>query len=81
MKLYLLTQMGNYENYDFYDSIVVCAENENDAKTIRPDGENFVDGNNDYNWAKSLQDIDCEEIGIANKNQKRGVIITSFNAG
>ena len=32
-------------------------------------------------WALCSTSISCKEIGEANENQVRGVIITSFNAG
>lgn len=80
MKLYLLKQNEN-NSYDTYDSCVVCAENEADAKTISPDGGAFEEGARWSNWATRKEAITCEEIGEANANQKRGVIIASFNDG
>jgi len=80
MKLYLLEQNQN-GRYDTYDSCVVCAENEADAKTIHPSGYPFVEGNPSSSWAINSDSISCEEIGEANENQQRGVIIASFNAG
>ena len=35
MKIYKISQKVN-NNYDTYDSAIVCAENEEDAKTIYP---------------------------------------------
>lgn len=32
-------------------------------------------------WAKKASSITCEEIGTANENQKKGIILSSFNAG
>lgn len=82
MKLYLLSQNDN-DNYDTYDSCLVCAENEEDAITITPDGDTFIENCYNYNggWAKKLSSITCVEIGEANERQTRGVIISSFNAG
>ena len=81
MKLYLLSQNDN-NDYDTYDSCVVCAENEEDAKTIAPNGSVYTVPTKRYsNWALSKETILCEEIGEANKSQIRGVIIASFNAG
>ena len=74
MKLYLLTQSVN----NGYDSCIVCAKNEADAKTITPDGKELTSMFSD--WAKP-EDVTCEEIGTANKAQVRGVILASFNAG
>ena len=81
MKIYLLSQ-NQYSSYDTYDSCVVCAESEEDAKTIHPDGSNFSEKDDWMHcWANSLEDIRCQEIGIANDKQIRGVICASFNAG
>ncbi len=37
MKIYLLSQNDNC-GYNTYDSMVVCADSEDDAKMIMPDG-------------------------------------------
>jgi len=80
MKLYLLKQNDN-NNYDTYDSCLVCAENEADARTIDPNGNEFKEGGRYGEWALSKDSITCEEIGEANDKQERGVVIASFNAG
>jgi hypothetical protein len=80
MKLYLLKQNDN-NNYDTYDSCLVCAENEADARTIDPNGNEFKEGARYNEWALSKDSITCEEIGEANDKQERGVVIASFNAG
>jgi hypothetical protein len=79
MKLYLLSQ-GYNDGYDTYDSILVCAEDEDDAKTINPDGTPFVERKMST-WTDTIDQITCKEIGEANDKQTRGVIIASFNAG
>lgn len=80
MKIYLLRQTYN-NALDTYDSCVVCAKNEEDAKTIAPDGSVFVENKKWTDWAKLFSQITCEEIGEANSNQVRGVILASYNAG
>lgn len=81
MKLFLLTQTDN-NNYDTYDSCVVCAENEDEAKNITPCGEPFEPSDRFNPWARSLEGIICEYIGEASEGIKKGtVIISSFNAG
>ena len=80
MKLYLLTQDDNVD-YDTYHSCVLCAESPEDAITICPDGQQFVENKLYSGWAKSSKSITCTEIGIANENQKRGAIVSSYNAG
>jgi hypothetical protein len=79
MKLYLLKQTDN-DDWDTYDSCLVCAENEEDARTIAPNGKVFKENETLGIWAKSAESITCEEIGEANDKQERGVIIASFNA-
>lgn len=77
MKLYYLWQDEN-NDYDTYDSCVVCAESEEEAKKIHPDG----DGNfKRCTWASCPENVKCELIGIATDNVEKGVVIASFNAG
>lgn len=85
LKLYLLTQNDN-NGYDTYDSCIVCAKDEKEAKTISPEGGIFVEtsgkrGSWRTSWALRSSSITCEEIGTANGDQKKGVILSSFNAG
>ena len=50
MNLYLLTQTVN-RGYDTFDSCVVCAPNEDQAKTIHPYGDrHYVEG---AGWVRS----------------------------
>ena len=50
MKLWLLEQTKN-NDYDTYDSCVVVAEKEGDAKSIHPDGKSrYRKGYYDYNY-------------------------------
>lgn len=94
MKLFKISQNKN-NRYDTYDSAVVCAENEEDAKTIHPDGK-ANDASTDpaiYRRGRSfdspdfiddwtgLSDIEVEYIGEAKEGLERGVVVASFNAG
>lgn len=75
LKLYLLSQDEN-SDYDTYDSMVVCAENELEARNIHPDGNwGYV------TWARSPLNVKCELIGKADLMQEKGIICASFNAG
>lgn len=82
MKIYLLTQNQN-TGYDTYDSIIVMAESEEDAKTIGPNNDVFPPVKKDFYsaWADTIDGITCEEIGIAKEGETRGVVLASFNAG
>ena len=79
--LYLLS--GQCNDYDTFDSCVVCAYSEEEAKLIRPDGESWDDLSNPCykSWDHSIDDIHVETIGLANANVEIGIVISSFNAG
>lgn len=86
MNLYKLSQSTN-NDYDTYDSCVVCAENEHEAKTIHPSSfakEDWflrVDEWRSNTWATCLEDVKCELIGVSSENIKPGLVLASFNAG
>lgn len=82
MNLYLLSQEEN-NDYDTYDSCVVCAKSKADAIKIGPDGKPLEEElSGSWNvWALTKEGVKCELIGKANSKQKRGVILASFNAG
>lgn len=80
MKLYLLTQ-NSVTWYDTYDSLIVCAKNEEEAKKIRPDKLQRT-GNLIFSWwARKIEDVQCKEIWTASKWIKEWLILESFNAG
>ena len=70
-KLYKIWQDKN-NNYDTFDSAIVCAENEEEARNTKL-------GNN-YSWVKP-EDVHVEEIGIAKDDVEKGIVLASFNAG
>ena len=77
-KIFLLTQTEN-KNYNTFDSCVVVALNEEDAKTLYFNEKEFEGFST---WAKEIcfyNKIECIEIGIAYDQQKRGVICSSFS--
>lgn len=79
MKIFYVSQKqypGAYS--EEYSGMVVIANDEDDAKSITPDGEPFGKWNN---WVKDVADLDCTELGEANSAQKRGVIISEFLGG
>lgn len=96
LSFYLLTQTEN-EGYDTYDSCVVCAESEDEAKRIFPDEyciwneskcgwvwKNPVDHDAECrvtDWATRLESVHCKLIGTAAQGIEKGVVIASFNAG
>ena len=80
MNLYLLNQSQN-TGYDTFDSCVVAAKNEEDAKTILPGVGDEWEKYWSTGWAKSPEHVSAKLIGTAIKGTERGVICASFNAG
>lgn len=82
MNLYRIWQTVNIA-YDTYDSAVVCAENEEKAKFIHPEGldENWDGKDEDFSSWCSINDVQCEEIGQAKDGTLPGIIVSSYNAG
>lgn len=73
MKLFLLSQNHN-NGYYTYDSIVVAAHSEEDARLMTPTGSSR------YNWCDP-QYVEVQYIGEAAPDIESGVILGSFNAG
>jgi hypothetical protein len=86
LNLYLISQSAN-NDYDTYDAAVVCAENEDDAKSIHPGNYKeevpLGDGTRDadYGTWTCRENVRAELIGAALNNAERGVVLASFNAG
>lgn len=76
MKLYEIHQSVN-NSYDTYDSAIVCAENEEEAKAIHPSG---IDSCSLNCWC-GIKDIKVDYIGEAKEGLQKGVVCASFNAG
>ena len=81
MKLWLISQNKN-NGYDTYDSAVVAAETEAEARLIHPSGDEW-DGKSDgiYDSWVDATEVAVYLIGEAIEGQKAGVICASFNAG
>lgn len=73
MNLYLITQEVN-NNYDTYDSAVVAAETEDEARAIHPSSLS-----DEETWAP-IEHVVVKLIGVAAPGIE-GVICASFNAG
>lgn len=76
MNLYLITQK-QITGYDTYDSSIVAAESEEEAKTIHASGGRW----DEYTWCDCAAHVQAELVGLANPETKSGVILSSFNAG
>lgn len=89
MNLYLI-QQDVHNDYDTYDSAVVCADNEEEARRTHPDGRyDYAEPGGADNekaearwgtWAKK-EYVKVQFIGLADVKIGRGVVISSFNAG
>lgn len=95
MKLYLISQT-EHNDYDTYDSAVVCAPNEETAAAINPangkliiwemekaDWSDAEDWENaiSLKWCSSRAAVNVKYIGEAASDIEQGVICVSFNAG
>ena len=84
MKLYKLTQEVN-NDYDTYNSCVVAAKNEDEARLIHPDEWPDVKKVDNWAmfsvWAYKPDQVAVEYLGTAKPGTKKGVILASFNAG
>jgi hypothetical protein len=84
VNLYLISQDEN-NDYDTYDSAIVCARSEKVAREIHPNTSVtekwYGDGTPNYSWASHPSNVKVELIGIAMKGIKKGVVLASFNAG
>ena len=96
MNIYKLTTNADTDSYDYYDSAIVVASNEDEARSVHPsarpdikviDGKWFLvfQSGHKYletSWAISPDLVNAELIGVADsKYDKPQVICASFNAG
>jgi len=94
MKLYLISQNVN-NGYDTFDSAVVAAESEQEARETFPDNNSEwrtyeldedgfwvdEDGENPMEWAENASQVSVKYLGEAAEGTQSGVILASFNAG
>ena len=82
MNLYLISQNTN-NDYDTYDSAVVCAASEAEARNMTlPYGKRRDWEKNDCSWVNWPDQVIVELIGTADPSRKEaGVVCASFNAG
>jgi hypothetical protein len=77
VKLWLISQTTN-NDYDTYDSAVVCAETEEAARGIHPSGSGWEYSSG--SWV-SEDKVTVRLIGEATEDIPPGVVLASFNAG
>lgn len=79
MKLWKISQTEN-NDYDTFDSAVVAAETEQQARETHPYGRDEWDHAYPC-WASSPDKVAAEYLGEAKPGTPAGVILGSFNAG
>lgn len=79
MKLWIISQAVN-RGYDTYDSAVVAAETEGEARNILPSGDNWDEASRYGGWASKPSDVNVEYLGETDR-EIYGVVLASFNAG
>ena len=82
MNLYLLSQAHN-GGHDTYDSCVVCAASEAEARLIHPQEQQAVDYDRAwdlYDWVQPDQ-VTVMLVGVADAAIPTGVVCASYNAG
>lgn len=81
MKLWVISQSERV-GWDTYDSAVVAAPSEKEARQIHPAGGI---GPEEWwvwdNWASTPEAVRVKYLGEAHEGQIAGVIVASFNAG
>lgn len=81
MNLYHISQNIN-NSYDTYDSAIVAAATEEEARKIHPSGDNNDwDGPYGHVWCTYTSDVTVKLIGTAAPSVTKGVVLASFNAG
>tara|TARA_R110000824_G_scaffold153443_2_gene325095 strand:+ start:171 stop:422 length:252 start_codon:yes stop_codon:yes gene_type:complete len=83
MKIYKIERRDDV-GYDEFDSMIVAADSEDDAKSIHPYGDaSFPCWNNDYgSWVRKEEIDTLLKIWCIGETElKKGVILASFNAG
>lgn len=87
--LYLVKRTDNV-TWDEYDSFVVCAESEDEARRVHPSGgEFFEDDMSEQSkryfkwwWTDKIETLEVICVGLASVSLKnRQVICASYNAG
>lgn len=87
--LYLVERTDKV-TWDEYDSFVVCAESEDEARRVYPSGRMFFEDDMSeesreyfkWCWTDKIETLEVTCIGLASVSLKnRQVICSSFNAG
>jgi hypothetical protein len=80
MKLWKISQDKN-NDLDTYDSAVVAADTESEAKMMNPLNGKDIKPEPYSSWVGDPTDVQCEYIGEAKNGTQKGVVCASYNAG
>lgn len=82
MNIYYLHQ-NTWNDYDTYDSAVVIAETEEQAKRMHPHGGDISqeEANRYKDWPSDPEEITCKFLGVAEGISESYVVCASYNAG
>ncbi len=79
--LYALTQEENLSGLGHFDACIVCAQSEDEAKLIHPDGRLIWDYEEPEPWrawAESPEYVRCKLIGTAAEGIEKGVFMARY---
>jgi len=79
VNLYLLSQTES-EGYTAYESLVVCAKSEADARLILPSGLQWAYAS-ECGWCSSPELVIVMHLGVAVDGLPEGVVSESLTAG
>jgi hypothetical protein len=77
VNIYLLSQ-DDRRGYDTYDSCVVYAESEDEARQIHPSNYRGFESST---WASCPENVDVSYMGSNPQVTEPGLILSSFKAG
>lgn len=78
MNIYRISQAEN-GSYDTFDSAIVVAASEEDAKNTTPDGKPFTTRYG--TWASKPENVTVELVGTTDIFPAGTILCASFNAG
>lgn len=76
MRVYLVKHNHGHGNC-YYNSFVVVAANEADARTTHPSGDNSQWDTQDWLLLTECHELTVEEVAIANDDQVPGVLLAA----
>lgn len=82
MNIYKIARNDTWD-YDDYDSAVVVAATEDDARNIHPNGSGNIHDRSfgHRSWVSDPLQVAVTLIGVAVDGIEPGVVVASFNAG